>query len=103
LPLCAFPLTPSLPTPRSSDLSKIASLYRHALHASQSLSQAPLPASHRNHFRKSWPTKLALEKMALAWYFGLSFPHPLEHLKERRSEEHTSELQSRVELVCRLL
>src|SRR5687768_18097084 len=29
--------------------------------------------------------------------------HPTAHLRVRRSEEHTSELQSRLHLVCRLL
>src|SRR2546422_7195947 len=31
------------------------------------------------------------------------FPHPLQAGEGRRSEEHTSELQSRLHLVCRLL
>src|SRR5690349_22743463 len=30
-------------------------------------------------------------------------PPPLEHVRRARSEEHTSELQSRRDLVCRLL
>src|SRR2546429_5597129 len=30
-------------------------------------------------------------------------PERVEHLADRRSEEHTSELQSRLHLVCRLL
>src|SRR3712207_8913070 len=34
---------------------------------------------------------------------GASISHPAEWLVERRSEEHTSELQSRQYLVCRLL
>src|SRR3712207_8808015 len=35
---------------------------------------------------------------------GLHFtPHVLEELRKKRSEEHTSELQSRQYLVCRLL
>src|SRR5438105_12116347 len=37
----------------------------------------------------------------LGWAFR-NMPADL-HIKERRSEEHTSELQSRVDLVCRLL
>src|SRR2546422_9192464 len=40
---------------------------------------------------------------ALAPYFGLSRRTLQRHLADPRSEEHTSELQSRLHLVCRLL
>src|SRR2546430_13117750 len=39
------------------------------------------------------------------WYVTLPYdcPRPLHSLSHRRSEEHTSELQSQSNLVCRLL
>src|SRR5699024_11470191 len=37
------------------------------------------------------------------WFRGLGFKGSLQHPSKWRSEEHTSELQSRFDLVCRLL
>src|SRR5438105_12051163 len=51
-------------------------------------STPPTPATtHRPPHRKSWRSSIVLGKASL----------------RQRSEEHTSELQSRVDLVCRLL
>src|SRR5256884_4391778 len=38
-----------------------------------------------------------------AFFHGAETAHPADHLEATRSEEHTSELQSRLHLVCRLL
>src|SRR3712207_7285187 len=46
------------------------------------------------------PTKICQARLALLSPQGDA---PTEHRVERRSEEHTSELQSRQYLVCRLL
>src|SRR3989449_10813363 len=43
------------------------------------------------------------EAIATAWSFGACEPYSLELAEWIRSEEHTSELQSRLHLVCRLL
>src|SRR2546422_7146603 len=45
------------------------------------------------------PTGPSLETYGVSLYNERPFRHPL----ARRSEEHTSELQSRLHLVCRLL
>src|SRR5205809_5738275 len=50
--------------------------------------QAPLPA----HF-----------SVCKRYWLGCGAPRPNQYLLHTRSEEHTSELQSRLHLVCRLL
>src|SRR2546422_6176979 len=44
-----------------------------------------------------------VEESGLGLITGFPFSGPYEDVKLRRSEEHTSELQSRLHLVCRLL
>src|SRR5205807_9084287 len=85
---------PSFPTRRSSDLAN----ERHAAHPRQVLvgdeQVEPAPAQPRERlFRRRAgldPPRLPLEREA-------------QHRQHRRSEEHTSELQSPCNLVCRLL
>src|SRR5690625_6043816 len=49
------------------------------------------------HPKKMWVRRDWLDE------YGMSVPETLDELEEYRSEEHTSELQSRGHLVCRLL
>src|SRR5207247_7642351 len=61
-----------------------------------------LPGTKRNKFvilLEVWKWQLRCP----AYRFQRGLPPPLQFLCELRSEEHTSELQSRVDLVCRLL
>src|SRR5690606_41626673 len=54
---------------------------------------------HQHHLLKDYPLDFLFEDYA----YGVDKEEALEQLKEDRSEEHTSELQSRENLVCRLL
>src|SRR5207247_9178851 len=83
----------SFPTRRSSDLGEEAAL-------------AKIIASINKVFRKipKVKTKIALETTAgQGSCVGHRFEHLAHIIDNVRSEEHTSELQSRVDLVCRLL
>src|SRR5699024_12777634 len=82
---------PSFPTRRSSDLRRFHHHHRRLVHGHF----CPAPSvSFFAHFR---PLSSALSSQPV-----LHPPGELER-RERRSEEHTSELQSRFDLVCRLL
>src|SRR5690606_41564164 len=95
--LCLLPLR----LPPTSPLFPYTTLFR-----SRSVAQAPLLARdrctararcrHRDRTRRS--RHCALVRSAA---YRRELPHPRNGL--RRSEEHTSELQSRENLVCRLL
>src|SRR2546422_3138380 len=52
--------------------------------------------------RTTWPAAASCVRTGLARLVGIAKPIPTEP-PDRRSEEHTSELQSRLHLVCRLL
>src|SRR5713226_1591351 len=81
----------------------------------QKLDVAPDPAAHQRFFE--FPPRLFYEihqketkhsfhpdlPENLIWGFDGIFPGPTFHARYGRSEEHTSELQSPVHLVCRLL
>src|SRR2546429_6732479 len=53
--------------------------------------------------RFDWSAKIRIDKTRLNELFGLHFIERHEKCRLLRSEEHTSELQSRLHLVCRLL
>src|SRR5690606_42087166 len=84
---------PSFPTRRSSDLVDFMTTDFHAA---------------VRYGNGNWPD-LQAEKMLDDWVFPVASPElfaklgPIETLGDLRSEEHTSELQSRENLVCRLL
>src|SRR5690606_41990141 len=69
----------------------------------------PYTTLFRSHDHEGQPLQYA--RFSLRWkpcpyrrkFLYESQPHPLDFHKEIRSEEHTSELQSRENLVCRLL
>src|SRR2546429_3299733 len=73
-------------------------------------------SSRRRHTRcsRDWSSDVCSSDLVAREHLHLADPGPTErvellerqlvaHLAERRSEEHTSELQSRLHLVCRLL
>src|SRR5207247_10015346 len=83
----------SVPTRRSSDLDPVEGAPGH--HSVQGADQ-----------RLPHPVLLGAEeepRVVLAPRVGMAEPALLAVDSGRRSEEHTSELQSRVDLVCRLL
>src|SRR3712207_8494325 len=49
------------------------------------------------------PSTSSSDMFSMSMYIGLSAPFGRSEVKSTRSEEHTSELQSRQYLVCRLL
>src|SRR5690606_41784317 len=79
---------PSFPTRRSSDLPP----FNHTLN---NLSACRKELSDSG---KSWLNSLSRNSIALSQSIRCSYSG-----KKKRSEEHTSELQSRENLVCRLL
>src|SRR5207249_7411381 len=102
-PSRALPHPLSFPTRRSSDLARahrLPSLGRHDQAEAATLAVAALEVDARADqagelLRDVQPQSRAL--IAPARF------HLLESLEQLRSEEHTSELQSRFDLVCRLL
>src|SRR3712207_7025871 len=53
--------------------------------------------------RPGWDALTSRARAADRWRARVAEPDLSPHLRDRRSEEHTSELQSRQYLVCRLL
>src|SRR5207247_6414479 len=95
---CAPPALPSFPSRPSSDLVKILSAII-----------APLPALDQASFN-AIPSPQSLRHPGQTRAAPLAMPFPAllvctssYDIAFRRSEEHTSELQSRVDLVCRLV
>src|SRR2546422_4886987 len=63
-----------------------------------------LEAADKNLLRLTQPGRIQCLFQTLGRIFGLGLiARPDQHQGQRRSEEHTSELQSRLHLVCRLL
>src|SRR5207247_8552111 len=96
---CALHALPSFPTRRSSDLTARFALSRSRLEVPRSLVQPDLLVE---------DLELGLVDVVLHPRLGdLKEGRAGDHVPVepvgRRSEEHTSELQSRVDLVCRLL
>src|SRR5690606_41469047 len=92
---CSRPPLPSFPTRRSSDLNDAVHSAVHSAAKSRMLkdllrmTHQVAPSSHRN---------------VIAFDFNdVRRRHDDHHRIYERSEEHTSELQSREKLVCRLL
>src|SRR5206468_8770795 len=91
---------PSFPTRRSSDLAFVQALNASItiwLLFSQSLGTFVLAKQ-----AVSTTTTIAAIVASIVW-FKRSMNHHGIHVQLPRSEEHTSELQSRSDLVCRLL
>src|SRR5699024_11530465 len=88
----------SFPTRRSSDLQEVYEKIRQEFGAFATrlsipdLTVIPISALEGDN--------VVIRSENMPWYEGTSLLH---HLENVRSEEHTSELQSRFELVCRLL
>src|SRR5206468_13027776 len=93
---------PSFPTRRSSDLHGIAASARLAARAFEALG-VPVERLDVTQAKLGWEGRLTSPVAASAWIFHLNPPELLAALACLRSEEHTSELQSRSDLVCRLL
>src|SRR5207247_4666137 len=90
------PLSPSCPTRRSSVLGRHAARFNRHLHPVR-LSDCEFSAAKQPHQRRA---------AGLHQHRAGGLPHDVDEvvlLKKIRSEGHTSELQSRVDLVCRLL
>src|SRR5690242_21477631 len=60
-------------------------------------------ADRRDGQRNADPAAVGADTFGLVGLEAFVAPHPLDDLHLLRSEEHTSELQSHVNLVCRLL
>src|SRR5699024_12674445 len=96
---CTFLLLSSVPTRRSSDLYIRSWLAAPAL----------VPAGFLTHWMwgdLGWGTGLAAAAITAAGGVVTYAAHPTssrDRGRSQRSEEHTSELQSRFDLVCRLL
>src|SRR3712207_8603163 len=91
--------------PPRSTLFPYTTLFRSdRLIAASKESSATLGTSRRPTARpradRRWPSGLGLH---VAWTSSICRTVPPEHDHDSRSEEHTSELQSRQYLVCRLL
>src|SRR5207247_9786661 len=95
------PPLPSSPTRRSSDLTRYDAI-------TSSLVVTPLSAIRQEivdrwkESQRDLTVRDLASRIAEAWTEGRR-DRSLESRVEIRSEEHTSELQSRVDLVCRLL
>src|SRR2546430_11256262 len=90
---------PSFPTRRSSDLYKVDSV------SATEVSFVHLPSGTRQTLQFSALKEQELTAQARTPAFAPAFrpPSPVAKLIPARSEEHTSELQSQSNLVCRLL
>src|SRR5690606_40321920 len=65
---------------------------------------APAPALESGRVGKLFPKGLTFDPLGTLFFVVLAVFRPLSgDAEEKRSEEHTSELQSRENLVCRLL
>src|SRR5207247_11051115 len=89
----ALPDLHSFPTRRSSDLPKLTSMLSWRRRAGSDMT---------SHFAK-WSSWLSVIPTISPCGLISSQPLVVNRSRTRRSEEHTSELQSRVDLVCRLL
>src|SRR5207247_4522818 len=96
--LCAPPDPPSFPTRRSSDLAELGRVgdceIDFALGRHSALESHPVGLGHNISMAMLREIKALLLRQCRLQIAGLA---------DQRSEEHTSELQSRVDLVCRLL
>src|SRR5699024_12475931 len=86
----SLPLRSSFPTRRSSDLLYLQSWMRYALQY------------HFEMLKQELILNNCMRHLSCPYSF-LILSQPLQIVYHRRSEEHTSELQSRFDLVCRLL
>src|SRR5206468_12511618 len=93
----------SFPTRRSSDLKSFASPRPLRPNTHCMAGHTPKPTSSRLPPRRAFQVQLRLPacRPQCAWPFVLR--RSVRDQIETRSEEHTSELQSRSDLVCRLL
>src|SRR5207247_9353539 len=93
----AHPRDPhSFPTRRSSDLRRTLILRVRGAGGDAEMSLAWLSVA-------EWKALLREEGLVVAAVYGWFDRTPWRGGEDSRSEEHTSELQSRVDLVCRLL
>src|SRR5207247_9826208 len=88
----------SFPTRRSSDLAGNPETLLHAVALGGVYGIFELATTRRRTLRA-----IAIAVVSGAIAFGLTAIFLLPFMQAARSEEHTSELQSRVDLVCRLL
>src|SRR5699024_12226562 len=89
---------PAFPTRRSSDLDLL--LRRQTLYP---LSYAGRPRQSSNSWALLRPSRCSRPAGVRQTSSRQGQLGPVEHCRDERSEEHTSELQSRFDLVCRLL
>src|SRR5207247_11352351 len=87
---------PPFPTRRSSDLAESAEL-REVLRVLRDLTDLLRP--HRAAIAAAWEMCIAFDDLCARARYAVE----VNGFVPERSEEHTSELQSRVDLVCRLL
>src|SRR5437868_9753527 len=85
-----------IPPPPTSTLFPYTTLFRSSVLTFLSLGRAPLSNSHT-------VTPQLTGEPAIIDQLTLCVLEPTHNCEEVRSEEHTSELQSRFDLVCRLL
>src|SRR5699024_11387557 len=93
----------SFPTRRSSDLQALC-LSKDIMRALIYSKNSRMPRIvHVRDTLMSEPDAPALQfsRPALNVASSTTIQHTLDHMRARRSEEHTSELQSRFDLVCR--
>src|SRR5207249_6073974 len=91
----------SFPTRRSSDL--IPSISSRICRPEVTTSRVGWPLVQTKSCISRWATREAGGRTIIVFRTGLRNCPPRRMSKPRRSEEHTSELQSRFDLVCRLL
>src|SRR5207253_10017127 len=101
-----YPPTPSFrspsPPPPTSTLFPYTTLFRSPSSTDNNIS--PIPKSPMTATMKSNPFMRSMKpKVIRSWPVTMSRPTADDLRFHRRSEEHTSELQSRGHLVCRLL
>src|SRR5207249_12113696 len=100
-PSCVYPdclAAPSFPTRRSSDL-----FHAFLRQCSAVMGKPEAAIERRDHLHHRTRKLVSAGGNAKAIEFGIQPREGIEVVRAQRSEEHTSELQSRFDLVCRRL